>query len=199
MLENYDRYSVFPDKTYRKKVYNLLTDEVENIKICEEIHELFTRRYAMDWSGADTVYDLYLLERNERRSWFPIEVFEAEYPDYVTLVNAESELRWPEGRPNLTDSESSINNETTYSQDDDLPPVPKSLKRARIVVESDQEPIPESPSVESLSDSISDFSDDSTANDRPPHDVLSQTKNSKPIPSSSEKYGLLAVEALFVN
>ena len=45
--------------------------------------------------------------------------------------------------------------ETTDNEDDDLPPVPKSLKRVHI--ESDQDPIPESPSADSLSDSISNF------------------------------------------
>ena len=52
MLENYDRYAVFPKKVCRKKAYNLLKKELDETrirKICERIGEIYTRRFVMDY------------------------------------------------------------------------------------------------------------------------------------------------------
>lgn len=89
MLEHFDRYSPNPDKEYRKKVYLLLKEEADSLKIplTNEIYEIYLQRHAMDWSGADTVYDLFLLGMQLERSWFPYEVFEAEYPNYQSLID----------------------------------------------------------------------------------------------------------------
>ena len=86
-LKNFDRYSFNPDKEYRRKVYNLLDQEIDNVVFGEDIKEIYERRYEKEWRGADTVYDLYLLGTARERDWFPYEVFEAEYPDFREKIN----------------------------------------------------------------------------------------------------------------
>ena len=83
---NFDCDSEYPDKVYRKRVYDLLVQEVHKIKITDEVLKVFEKRRSNDWQGPDSVYDLWLLGMGESRTWFPIEVFEAEYPDFQEQV-----------------------------------------------------------------------------------------------------------------
>jgi len=77
----------FPDKQYRKKVYEMLRDNTTDIELSDRAVEIFEKRKAENWNGANTIYDLWLLGMQEPRDWFPVEVFEVEYPDYLDLVN----------------------------------------------------------------------------------------------------------------
>ena len=85
--ENFDSTSEYADKIYRRKVYNLLAKELHTLELSEEIVHTYEERKRQDWQGPDSVYDLWLLGQGEERTWFPIEIFEAEYPDYKELVN----------------------------------------------------------------------------------------------------------------
>lgn len=86
-LNNFDCDSETPNWDYRKKVYDLLIHDEENIIITDEIQALYRMRYDCNWSGPDSVYDLWLLGQGTPREWFPVELFEAEYPDYIARIN----------------------------------------------------------------------------------------------------------------
>ncbi|XP_066926777.1 uncharacterized protein [Clytia hemisphaerica] len=89
MLENFDRYASNPDYQYREKVYKLLKEYREvRVPMPDEILKKYRQRYESDWQGADTVYDMFLLGKQKERSWFPYEIFEAEYPDYQSIIGA---------------------------------------------------------------------------------------------------------------
>ena len=129
-LKNFDRYSFNPDKEYRKKVYRLLTEEIANVTFGEDIKEIYEKRYEKGWTGADTVYDLYLIGTARERDWFPIEIFEAEFPDYQEKVAniIESEEKSPKKSKNPSSSASQstekakrkrcIQSEDSNSEDD---------------------------------------------------------------------------------
>lgn len=86
-IEEFDCYSEYPDRNYREKVYKLLKFHTRDLKIDEEIDDIYRKRKDSNWQGADTVYDMWLLGQRGTRDWFPIEVFEAEYPDYEEIVD----------------------------------------------------------------------------------------------------------------
>ena len=118
MLENFDRYSPNPDKEYRKKVYNLMIESQSvRIEIPPQIQRKYQQRYAMDWAGADTVYDMFLLGAQKQRSWFPQEVFEAEYPDYQSIVNEIVDERSSDNASTTDEEDEQQRNETTNRSD----------------------------------------------------------------------------------
>lgn len=90
-LDDFDCESETPDKEYRGKVYKIISSLSDNINISEECLQIYEIRERNQWSLADTVYDCWLLGRGTPRDWFPIEVFEAEYPDFQDIIDSKAD------------------------------------------------------------------------------------------------------------
>ena len=111
--DNFDDYSEYPDRLYRHRVFQLLEKESHTLKLHQDVIEVYEERYQNDWQGPDSVFDLWLLGQGRERSWFPLEIFEAEHPEYKELVNSmleeylEEQSRPKRRKRRLTEEESS--------------------------------------------------------------------------------------------
>jgi len=85
-IEDFDDTSDYPDNIYRRRVYNVIKNHFD-IDMTEDIINIYHSRQMNNWEGADSVYDSWLLGMRKSRDWFPIEVFEAEYPDYTEIID----------------------------------------------------------------------------------------------------------------
>ena len=89
-VEDFDCDSETADRSYREKVFSFIKKikhDTELVILSREDVEIYEKRYINDWQGADSIYDAWLIAQHRERSWFPIEVFEAEHPDIYDIVH----------------------------------------------------------------------------------------------------------------
>lgn len=77
------------EKDYFRKVYEIVTGEWKQIKphLTDRTIQIYEMKLRVDWSGADSVFDAWLLLGDYRRNWFNLDLFEELYPDWESLSN----------------------------------------------------------------------------------------------------------------
>ena len=72
------------DPEYLDKVYKLVVFEWRNIltKITEETVKVYEMKHRLNWHGADSVYDAWLISMKLQRNWFPYGKFNRLFPHW---------------------------------------------------------------------------------------------------------------------
>ena len=105
--------------------------------------DIFTMCERNDWQGIDSVYDAWLVANQRPRDLFPMEIFEAEFPDWETdlvesyqkYLNSLPEDQRPDETTNDTDEMEEENEEAIdFSSEDECQP-----RKIRRIYETESE------------------------------------------------------------
>ena len=81
---DYDISSSTSDKEYLNKVHILGTGGHKDINQSKELTDIYEMQQRINWEGADSVYDAWLLSNNMPRKWFPYKKFISMFPEWET-------------------------------------------------------------------------------------------------------------------
>ena len=90
----FDCTSIEANKSYMEKVYAIiaLEDDVwKKLNVSESALKFFEMRRRVNWQGADTVYDAWLICNEYSREWFPHHKFKKLYPNIEEIIKRSSD------------------------------------------------------------------------------------------------------------
>ena len=79
--------SLVADDNYMQKVFEIATGQWVNISLSMKTRAAYQMRHRQDWSGADSIYDAWLISCELSRSWFPYRKFIRNYPNWEEYRN----------------------------------------------------------------------------------------------------------------